>query len=322
MIDARAPLLSRPRRGGAGPLPLGGGGGLAGLGWADSASRSRGSPAAYGIGWTARHAGCRSSHGPSRRSPRPRRGDPLASDLRPDSVAACGWRILRLMTAAAARSASSEPTIDGALARAWKVSGRGGDLLRAALILCADHELNVSAFAARCVASAGSNPYAVVIGGLAALEGTRHGGVSARVEVDVAIDAQRTRTCGARIGDRLRRGERIEGFGHPLYQRGDPRAIALIGLLRDHYAKSARARVRPAVRRGRRGGDRREADHRLRPGGTGRVLRLPAGSPLTLFAIGRTIGWIGHAIEQYATGQLIRPRAKYVGVMPVAREQE
>ena len=47
-----------------------------------------------------------------------------------------------------------------------------------------------------------------------------------------------------------------------------------------------------------------------------RVLRLPAGSPLTLFAIGRTIGWIGHAIEQYATGQLIRPRAKYVGPVP------
>ena len=47
-----------------------------------------------------------------------------------------------------------------------------------------------------------------------------------------------------------------------------------------------------------------------------RVLRLPTGAPLTLFAIGRTIGWIGQAIEQYATGQLIRPRAKYVGVVP------
>jgi citrate synthase len=47
-----------------------------------------------------------------------------------------------------------------------------------------------------------------------------------------------------------------------------------------------------------------------------RVLRLPPGAPLMLFAIGRTIGWIGHAIEQYATGQLIRPRAKYVGVVP------
>jgi citrate synthase len=47
-----------------------------------------------------------------------------------------------------------------------------------------------------------------------------------------------------------------------------------------------------------------------------RVLGLPAGAPLVLFAIGRSVGWIGHAIEQYATGQLIRPRAKYVGVQP------
>ena len=49
---------------------------------------------------------------------------------------------------------------------------------------------------------------------------------------------------------------------------------------------------------------------------TARVLKLPTGAPLTLFAIGRTIGWVGQAIEQYATGQLIRPRAKYVGVVP------
>jgi citrate synthase len=47
-----------------------------------------------------------------------------------------------------------------------------------------------------------------------------------------------------------------------------------------------------------------------------RVMRLPAGSPLVLFAVGRAIGWIGHAIEQYATGQLIRPRARYVGRVP------
>jgi citrate synthase len=46
------------------------------------------------------------------------------------------------------------------------------------------------------------------------------------------------------------------------------------------------------------------------------VLRLPSGAPLMLFAIGRTIGWIGHAIEQYAANQLIRPRAKYTGVQP------
>jgi citrate synthase len=46
------------------------------------------------------------------------------------------------------------------------------------------------------------------------------------------------------------------------------------------------------------------------------VLRLPAGAPLMLFALGRTIGWLGHAIEQYGIGQLIRPRAAYVGPPP------
>ena len=91
-------------------------------------------------------------------------------------------------------SRTSGPTIDQALAHAWGVNARGVDVLRSALILCADHELNVSSFTARCVASAGSNPYAVVIAGLAALEGTRHGGASARVEsmLDVAASARGT----------------------------------------------------------------------------------------------------------------------------------
>jgi citrate synthase len=46
------------------------------------------------------------------------------------------------------------------------------------------------------------------------------------------------------------------------------------------------------------------------------VLDLPATSGLTLFALGRAIGWLGHAIEQYAIDQIIRPRARYVGVAP------
>src|SRR5262245_12563101 len=143
--------------------------------------------------------------------------DLLASDLRPGNVALCGWRILHLMAGAAVHSVVATPTIDGALARAWRVGDRGVDLLRAALILCADHELNVSAFSARCVASAGSNPYAVVIAGLAALEGIRHGGVSARVEA--MLESLRVaRGLRTAIGERLRRGDRLEGFGHPLYR--------------------------------------------------------------------------------------------------------
>jgi citrate synthase len=249
--------------------------------------------------------------------------DPMALDLRPEAVARCGWRILQLLTDVVA-----EPrvpgTVDGRLARAWGIRGAGADILRAALILCADHELNVSSFTARCVASAGSNPYAVVTAGLAALEGPRHGGAAARVAATLT-SLRRASDLRAAVDARLRRGESLEGFGHPLYRAGDPRAAELLERLRRSYARSAElafvtgvADAAAAV-----SGDAPNLDFAL--AATARVLRLPSGAPLTLFAIGRTIGWIGHAIEQYATGQLIRPRAKYVGVVPAAgkaRDQE
>jgi citrate synthase len=242
--------------------------------------------------------------------------DPLAFDLRPASVALSGWRILALLTRTATRSRASAPTIEQTLARAWTVSGRGVDLLRSALILCADHELNVSSFTARCVASAGSSPYAVVIAGLAALEGARHGGVGSRVE-SMLESMRRARHLPNAIAERLRRGEPTDGFGHPLYRNGDPRAAALLDQLRDRYAKSAELAYVLDFADAAVSAMREKATIDFALAALARVLRLPSGSPLTLFAIGRTIGWIGHAIEQYATGQLIRPRAKYVGAAPV-----
>ena len=243
--------------------------------------------------------------------------DALAFDLRPDGVARTGWRILMRLTAIAARTHTLAPTVEETLARMWKVNARGVDLLRAALILCADHELNVSSFTARCVASSGANPYAVVLAGLAAIEGTKHGGVSIRVE-SMLESLRRTPNLRRALAERLRRGEAIDGFGHPLYRDGDPRASALMELLRDRYPKSPElafaidaAEAAASVIR-----ERPTIDFAL--ASTARVLRLPSGSPLTLFALGRTIGWIGHAIEQYATGQIIRPRAKYVGHVVVA----
>jgi citrate synthase len=120
------------------------------------------------------------------------------------------------------------------------------------------------------------------------------------------------------VNARLRRGESIDGFGHPLYRDGDPRARVLLDLLDERYASSAEYRfivefVRAAASAT---GDQPNVDFAL--AAVARVLKLPAGSPLMLFAIGRSVGWIGHAIEQYATGHLIRPRAKYVGVSPAA----
>jgi citrate synthase len=47
-----------------------------------------------------------------------------------------------------------------------------------------------------------------------------------------------------------------------------------------------------------------------------RALGLSSEAPIAIFALGRTVGWIAHAIEQYADDQIIRPRARYIGPNP------
>ena len=95
------------------------------------------------------------------------------------------------------------------------------------------------------------------------------------------------------IADRLRAGDVVHGVGHPLYPQGDPRAIALIELLAERYARSAEFRYvrRFAAAATAATGERPNLDFAL--ASVSRVLRLPGGAPLTLFAIGRSIGWIG-----------------------------
>jgi citrate synthase len=236
--------------------------------------------------------------------------DPLAYDLRARAVAQTGWRILQVLAQVAAPQASARPTIDATLAAAWGVE-RSVDLVRAALILSADHELNVSAFTARCVASAGAAPYGVVIAGLAALAGTKHGGTTARIEV-LWDSLRRSADVRNALTERLRRGESIEGFGHPLYAAGDPRAAVLLQMLPKTKAGAFARELADAAQAVL--GEAPTVDYALVA--VARTLGLPDGAALTLFAIGRTIGWIGHAIEQYREDAIIRPRAKYVGESP------
>ena len=151
----------------------------------------------------------------------------------------------------------------------------------------------------------------MTIAGLAALEGTKHGGATARV--DASWEALRqTGDLRAAFAERLRRGEVIEGFGHPLYPAGDPRASLLLAMLPKGktatFARELAAAAKAVI------GEAPTVDFALVA--LARTLGLPSGSALTLFAIGRTIGWIGHAIEQYEANAIIRPRAKYVGATP------
>jgi citrate synthase len=224
------------------------------------------------------------------------------------------WRdgalLLRLMAAAATGTMPSDAPIHLHVARAWRLPHRAAQSIRTALVLCADHELNSSAFAVRVVASTGASLAACVAAGLSALSGPRHGGQTSLVEI-LFEEAERFGDARRMVHERLRRGDILPGFGHPLYRGGgDPRAVALLSLLPPDPTRDALREAMDAIR-----GVQPNVDFALVA--LRRALRLKPGSALALFAIGRTAGWIAHALEQQAEDRPIRPRARYTGPAPV-----
>jgi citrate synthase len=116
------------------------------------------------------------------------------------------------------------------------------------------------------------------------------------------------------MAGRLARGERLPGFGQPLYPEGDPRAAAILASLAQ-AAPEAHALAKTAAELGLRlTGRHPNVDFALAAAAVG--LGLPRNAALGLFIVGRTVGWIAHAMEQYESGILIRPRARYMGPRP------
>jgi citrate synthase len=184
--------------------------------------------------------------------------------------------------------------------------------LSAALVLLADHELAASTLAARTAASARADPYAVVGTGLGAMSGALHGGASLGVETLMAA-ARGPDDVPRVVGELLRRGEKIPGFGHIVYRGGDPRAIVLLDLVRRAAPKSGQLAIAEAVLT--------ELGRKSLPGPNidfavatlARVAGMVTGAGEAIFAVSRTAGWIAHALEAYDARVLLRPRAVYVG---------
>jgi len=242
--------------------------------------------------------------------------DSTAYDLRPGAVAQTGGRILRLLTSVASGHVA-EDSIAQTLAQSWaqKESKKAIKLLNAALILAADHELNVSAFTARCTASAGATPYMAAVAGLSALQGVKHGGGVSKAEA-LLNEIRTPDNAGSLLSRRLKHGEDIPGFGHKLYPEGDPRAWTLLQMMAEIMPRSPALSLSNAVIEKARVLIREEPNSDFALAVLARLLNLPEGYGLGIFALGRTIGWLAHAIEQYQSNRLIRPRARYVGVMP------
>lgn len=201
--------------------------------------------------------------------------------------------------AAAGTAASSGGPIHELLASSWSAEPGAAGILRRALVLCADHELNASAYAARVAASAGASVPASLLAGLATLSGTRHGGLTLRCHAWM----DRVESDGSDSASVLMpKGQPPPGFSHPLYPEGDPRAAEILAHL--PVSRTWRRRV---TRIAEESGAHPSLDFALAT--LERLLRLPDGAALAIFAVGRTAGWLAHIFEQRRSGRLIRPRA-------------
>jgi citrate synthase len=195
------------------------------------------------------------------------------------------------------------------------------------LICVVDHGMNASTFAARVVASTGSDMVSAVVAAIGALKGPLHGGAPGPVldMLDAIGLADRARPW---LEAELAAGRRIMGMGHRIYRVRDPRAAALeraAKAFEQSGATAERLRLARAVER--------EAEILLAQRHPNRALRAnvefytavlleAAGIPRTLFsptfAASRVVGWCAHVEEQRAHGRLVRPASTYVGPAPAA----
>jgi len=243
--------------------------------------------------------------------------EPLGYDFSLPNLLETGIHILSLFLQILTRKRNPKMTETAReLHKAWCPQKTDADrIINAALILCIDHELNVSSFTARVVCSAGTSIYEVISAALCALRGSRHGGGIERA-TRLLVEMQGLSSVRDFLLQRIRAGIEIPGFGHPLYPNGDPRAAQLFELLNQYFAADARSWLEVVASATK--ALKRKPNIDLALAVCSLSLRLPPYAAFALFALGRTAGWIAHAAEQSQSKKLIRPRARYTGPLPTS----
>jgi citrate synthase len=189
--------------------------------------------------------------------------------------------------------------------------------IEAYLIATIDHGFNASTFTARVIASTGADLVACVLGALGALSGPLHGGAPSRA-LDTLDAIGTPDRADAWIRERVLSGERIMGFGHPVYRTEDPRSRMLLGIARElggdlvTFAAQVESQVLGILAE-------------LKPGRElhtnvefyAGVVMDRCGLPRTMFtptfACSRVVGWCANILEQADDTKIIRPAARYVG---------
>ncbi len=183
-----------------------------------------------------------------------------------------------------------------------------------------EHEMPNSTFAARVIASTLSDLYGALVGAAASLKGPLHGGANeavAHMLLEI-LQAGGAEAAEAYVLERLRRGERVMGFGHRVYMRRyDPRALLLrefVPLLADRRPEGAElVKVHQVVEQvmHREKGLYPNADYPV--GLLYYLLGIPIELYTPIFLAARTAGLVAHVAEQHAHNRLFRPRVLYQG---------
>jgi citrate synthase len=258
--------------------------------------------------------------------------DPLRFDLSPPAVTSAGRVLIATMVDCLPAKSEAQPQAldlgDGppvgssVAGRLWTrlspapAPARAAVVLNGVMVMLADHELATSTLAARVAASTRANPYASVTAALGALDGPLHGSASEDVHRLLTEAAGRRGAAGA-VGDRLRAGRTVPGFGHPLYAEGDPRGAAgleLVGRLGRDPSPRRRLRVVDEVLTSvvTRTPAAPNSDFAL--GALAFVAGMASDAGEAIFAIARTAGWLAHILEEYGEQPLrFRARASYTG---------
>jgi citrate synthase len=243
--------------------------------------------------------------------------DPLRFDLTPAAVRHTARVAIACMT-----DGLSKSTVDGPLeTRLWhgltpkKVNRKLLDCLRVALILLADRGMAASTVAARAAASARAHPYAVISAGLGGLDGPLHGGAGSAA-YQLLERALVTGEVGPALAEHLRGGRPVPGIGL-LGANTDPRATALLDRLADAPAARDAVTAVRSITAALRPHGRHQPNIDLAVAALALAAGMPAGAGEAIFAVGRSVGWIAHAMEEYEQAPLRwRGREQYTGPRP------
>jgi len=188
------------------------------------------------------------------------------------------------------------------------------------LILAVDHGFNASTFTSRVIASTGADLVSCLVGGLGALSGPLHGGAPSRALDTLDAIGSPDRIDGW-IRERVLAGDRIMGFGHPVYRTEDPRSRMLrtsaegFGGDLISFAVEVEKQV-VSILEELKPGRELHTNVEFYAGVVMELCGLPREMFTPTFAAARVIGWSANILEQAADSKIIRPSARYVGPPP------